>query len=131
MTSRVDAAGEADGRWLASGGGEIYIRPYPDLASRDPQKIVEGTYPAWNRSELFHVHDGTLWSVEVDDGGGVTGDPKKIIEGPYFDNPGYGAPYDYDPVTDRFLVVKSSSVAPMLVVVQGLDEELKKKSNGD
>jgi serine/threonine-protein kinase len=51
-----------DGRWLAygsdaSGGYEVYVRPYPGLGAAEPVSVNGGSNPAWhpNGRELFFL----------------------------------------------------------------------------
>jgi serine/threonine-protein kinase len=124
-----------DRRWLAyqdqTGAEEqILIRPFPSVESGGPWRITEGSFPAWNQdgSELFFIRDEAIWSVAMSaEPPFVKGDPILLVRGPYFDDPFFSRPYDYDPHTDRFLVVRREVSRRSLVVVQNLDQELERR----
>ena len=121
QTRFVEENGEIspDGRWLAyqsnqSGQHEIYVRPFPDVASGDSQVSAGGgTRPLWARSgqELFYVGPtGSLMSVPIQPGTRwQAGSPRKVLEGGrYF----FGSArithrtYDVSPDGRRFLLIK-------------------------
>jgi serine/threonine-protein kinase len=134
-----------DGRWLAyeatnSGRSEIYVRPFPDVASGLWQVSTDGgTRPLWARNgrELFYLTEtGALMRVSVAGGAAwAPGSPAKVFEG----RGRYGAAafhfgrtYDVSADGRRFLMIKraaadSVSTAPAsMVVVLDWFEELKR-----
>jgi hypothetical protein len=77
---------------------------------------------------LFFIRDEAIWSVAMSaEPPFVKGDPILLVRGPYFDDPFFSRPYDYDPHTDRFLVVRREVSRRSLVVVQNLDQELERR----
>ena len=127
-----------DGQWLVyesneSGRDEIYVQPFPDVASGRWQ-ITQGGggKPAWSRNgrELF-FHQGTaLKAVSVDpvDRTFRWGPATTVLDGPYF----YGnldGPRTYDVAPDgRFLLLKPTgdSAQVSFVLIQNWDEELER-----
>jgi serine/threonine-protein kinase len=133
-----------DGRWLAfqsgeSGQYEIYVRPFPDVASGRWQiSTAGGTRPRWSRSgkELFYfVGDagtGGLMTVAVDsDSGFRPGTPRRLIQGQYEAPNTARQVYDVSPDDQRFLMIKraqgdAAETQPQIVVVLNWLEELKR-----
>jgi Tol biopolymer transport system component len=127
-----------DGRWLAyqrtSGRSEVYVRPYSSVAEGQWQVSTEGgTRPTWARSgrELFFLApDGALMRVAVQ-ATAVTwaaSTPIRLFAGPYLVAVGYPQPtYDVAPDGERFLMVKTPTATPNLVIVQNWSEELKQR----
>jgi serine/threonine-protein kinase len=132
-----------DGRWLAyeandSGPFEIYVRPFPDVTrERWPISTSGGTQPLWARNgkELFYLApDGALMRVAVTGGPAwVAGTPTKMFDGRYVVRASGNTLRNYDISADdqRFLMMKEGGsdamgAPPQIVVVQHLDEELKR-----
>jgi serine/threonine-protein kinase len=130
-----------DGRWLAyeandSGVFEIYVRPYPDVASARWQVSTGGgTQPLWSRDgrELFFVSPGyALLRVGVAHGASWTATTPTMLlkDGSMIREAGpTNRTYDVSPDGRRFLVVKQAAgpdaSPPQFVVVQHFDELLK------
>jgi serine/threonine-protein kinase len=126
-----------DGRWI------VYSIDTLDEArisvrSTDPRSsatwdISEGDFPQWvdnDGGELFFLRDDALMSLRMrSDPPFADGDPEVVARGPYFEAPLYFRPYDYDPATDRFLVVRHHTAPRSLVIVQGLHHELGSGAN--
>jgi serine/threonine-protein kinase len=131
-----------DGRWLAyeandSGSFEIYVRPYPEVASgRWQVSTGGGTRPLWSRDgrELFYVSPANaLMRVGVERAASwAASTPTMLLKDGSVITPGnnLGRNYDVSPDGQRFLVVKplnaSTTPPPQLVVVQHFDEMLKR-----
>jgi len=131
-----------DGRWLAyeandSGTFEIYVRPYPDVASgRWQVSTGGGTQPLWSRDgrELFYVSlANALMRVGVERAASwVATTPAGVLkDGSVVIPLGFpGRTYDVSPDGKRFLMMKpvnaSNAPPPQLVVVQHFDEMLKR-----
>jgi serine/threonine-protein kinase len=130
-----------DGRWLAyeandSGPMEIYVRPYPDVASgRWQVSTGGGTRPLWSRDgrELFYVSSANgMMRVGVERAASWTATtPTMLLKDGLVVSAeqNVGRNYDVSPDGQRFLVVKpvnASNEAPQLVVVQHFDEMLKR-----
>jgi len=132
-----------DGRWMAyesnaSGRPEVYVRPYPNVATGQWQVSTNGgTRPLWAHSgrELFYLAaDGAVMHVPVD--AGTTwraGGPERLFTGPYLDgdaNALSARTYDISLDDRRFLMIKDQdtrgSTGPSLIVVEHWTEELKK-----
>jgi hypothetical protein len=121
-----------DGRWLTyqsdeSGQDEIYVRPFPEVASGRWQISTDsGTRPLWvrNGQNLHYVAPpGALMDVRIDHGTTfVAGAPTKLFGGPYDygDLGEAGRTYDVSPDGQRFLMIKSAeeqATRPTSVVV--------------
>jgi serine/threonine-protein kinase len=131
-----------DGRWLAyeandSDSFEIYVRPYPNVASGHWQVSTGGgTRPLWSRDgrELFYVSPANaLMRVGVERAASwMATTPTVLLKDGSVVTPGNNLGRNYDISSDgqRFLVVKQVNVAnalpPQLVVMQHFDEELKR-----
>jgi eukaryotic-like serine/threonine-protein kinase len=130
-----------DGRWLAyesndSGTFEIYVRPYPDVASgRWQVSIGGGTQPLWSHDgrELFYVSPANgLMRLGVERAVSWSATTPTMLLKAASVIPSAGSPgrtYDVSPDGQRFLVVKmnaSNAPPPQLVVVQHFDEMLKR-----
>jgi Tol biopolymer transport system component len=126
-----------DGRWLAyvsneSGQNEVYVRPFPDVASAKWQVSVSGgTMPVWARNgrELFYLNGkGEMATLALAPGPGFSvGQPKVLFSASPFvlgDNVGV---YDVSPDGRRFVMVRPATGAgeSELVVVQNWFEELR------
>jgi serine/threonine-protein kinase len=136
--NEINAEVSPDGRWVAyqadeSGRYEIYVRPFPDMASaRRLISTTGGTRPVWARSgrELFYLAaDGALMAVPVETSPTLTvGAPVKLFTGPYFAVLN-GRTYDVAPDGERFLMIKeigsAADAAPQIIVVENWFEELK------
>ncbi|MGH7628341.1 MAG: TolB family protein [Gemmatimonadales bacterium] len=129
-----------DGRWLAyssdeSGTPEVYVRPFPDVASgRWQVSISGGTAPKWARSgrELFYlngrqervgtaVRPGAAFEV---------GQPKVLFPASsYILNPTY-AIYDVAPDDRRFVMVRSAAATEEteVILTQNWFQELRARA---
>ena len=126
----------ADGRWIAyqsneSGRDEVYVRPFPDVASGKWQiSSAGGSHPVWARSgrELFYRSDEEMMAVAIETEPAFSpGNPTRLFEDPYLR--GFRREYDISPDGQRFLMIKegSSNDAPReLHVVLNWFEELKR-----
>src|SRR5262245_24064009 len=111
------------GRWLAyeandSGTFEIYVRPYPDVASgRWQVSTGGGTRPLWSRDgrELFYLSPtNALMRVGVERAASwVATTPAMLLkDGSVFTTPANpGRSYDVSPDGQRFLVLKPANVS--------------------
>ena len=131
-----------DGRFLAyqsdeSGQNEVYVRPYPQVASARWQVSSSGGMaPVWTRKgrELIYL-DGAhhLTAVAVDTTGPTirTAVPATLVTTAYA-SPGPWRAYDVSADGQRFLVMKEGAARsqdaspPGFVVVQNWFEELKR-----
>jgi serine/threonine-protein kinase len=133
-----------DGRWIAyesdsSGRPEIYVRPFPAVASGQSQvSPVGGRRPLWARDgrELFYLTTAgpasTLMRVPVEARGTVwnAGTPVALFQGRYFTGV-QGRTYDVSPDGRGFLMIKEAGAdqgdaRPQIIVVQNWTEELKR-----
>jgi Tol biopolymer transport system component len=129
-----------DGRWLAyssdeSGTPEVYVRPFPDVASgRWQVSLTGGSAPRWARSgrELFYIN-GRQEMVGNPVRGGATfevGQPKVLFSvSSYILNPTYP---NYDVAADDrgFVMVRSAAAteATEVILTQNWFEELKART---
>jgi serine/threonine-protein kinase len=138
-----------DGRWLAyqsnsSGGYEVYVRPFPDVANG--QWLVStagGTEPLWARDgrELFYRSSkGAVMRVSIaPESPWKAGTPTELFEAGSYALGGTGdfaaystRTYDVSPDGRRFLMIKNSdapaqaSTTRRIIVVQNWAEELKR-----
>ena len=132
-----------DGRWMAyesnaSSRPEIYVRPYPNVATGQWQVSTNGgSRPLWahNGRELFYLApDGALMRVVLEAAiRWAAGVPTRLFAGPYLDgdaNALNGRTYDVSLDDRRFLMIKDqdtrAATGPSLIVVEHWTEELKK-----
>jgi serine/threonine-protein kinase len=130
-----------DGHWLAyeandSGELQVYLRPYPEVASARWQvSTTGGTRPLWarNSQELFYLTPaGALMQVGVTHGTtwAPTSPTTLVVAGRYFAGTAAlsGRTYDVSPDGRRFLMIKEAAVgtarADQMVLVQNWFEEL-------
>ena len=142
-TPTIERNGEVspDGRWLAyesdeSGRSEVYVRPFPAVASgRWQVSTGGGTRPFWAHDgrELFFNGgaDGALTRVGVEGGSTFTATaPTKLLEPRYYTGGSGRTARMGDVSADgrRFLMLKSASegASTSLVVVLNWTEELKR-----
>ncbi len=145
-----------DGRWLAyqandSGTVEIYVRPYPDVASgRWQVSTGGGTQPVWARDgrELFYVSPtgalmrigdrGTSWGATPPTAVFRNGAAESADVGRWNDTGGVG--YDVSADGARFLLVRdaatseaatSEAAPPQLIVIQHFDALLQRLVPGE
>jgi len=128
-----------DGKWLAyysneSGGGEVYVRPFPKVdGGRWQISTAGGSRPAWSKDgkELFYLDStAAMMAVPVQAGDTFTaGNPVKLFDGPWYSQQ---PTRPYDITRDgRFLMIKSPrsedlrQVSPTMTVVVNWTEELK------
>jgi dipeptidyl aminopeptidase/acylaminoacyl peptidase len=126
-----------DGRWLAyvsneSGTDEVYVRPFPDVASAKWQVSVSGgTVPMWARNgrELFYLNGkGEMTSLALVPGPGFSvGQPKVLFPASPFVIGNNVGVYDVSPDGKRFVMIRPATGAgeSELVVVQNWFEELR------
>lgn len=105
-----------DGRWLAyvekdGGNDRVWVQPYPDGGPATLVSEGDAVEPAWGRTsdELFYRNETHMVSVTL------RADPVLRVKNrtPLFPVDDYyryintfATVYDYDPVTDRFLMVR-------------------------
>jgi Tol biopolymer transport system component len=124
-----------DGRWLAyesnaSGGFEIYMRPFPNV--EEGQWLISrggGRRPRWapNGRELFYMAPGArLMSVPLEtEAGFAPGRPTELFSGYFAGLP--GPTYDVSPDGERFLMLKEDAGGDeAFLLVQNWLEELKR-----
>jgi serine/threonine-protein kinase len=106
-----------DGRWIAyasneSGRYEVYVRPFPDVASRKwPISQGGGTSPLWARTgrELFYRSDEAMMVVAIETEPSLSaGAPTALFEASYFRGI-VSRHYDVAPDGERFLMIKQSA----------------------
>ena len=111
-----NAAMSPDGKWMAyqsdlPGHFEVYVRPYPDVDSRQIQlSTAGGVKPVWSPTgkEIFYLSTtGSMMSVPVDTTRGfVPGKPVPLFNTrPYFSS-AVGRNYDVTNDGKRFIMVK-------------------------
>jgi serine/threonine-protein kinase len=129
-----------DGRWIAyasneSGTPEIYVRPFPDVASgRWQVSLKGGTAPRWARSgrELFYVNGRQeLTTTPVRASGSFeVGQPKVLFSAtPYFLIPSF-ATYDVAADDQRFVMLRSAAATEdtEIILTQNWFEELRARA---
>ncbi len=112
------AALTADGHWLVYqsdewGRDEIYVRPFPDVASGKWQISTNGgAWPVWARDgrELFYLSEDGLMAVSIETEPFRRGPSQPVFETTAYvvDNQFY-RPYDVSIDAKRFLMMKSTS----------------------
>jgi Tol biopolymer transport system component len=134
---QANAVISPDGRWLgyhSSEVGEIYVRPFPNVADGKWQLVTKGAkWPLWSRDgkELFYVTARGIMSIAVDTSQPTFHweSPTLLFEASYSSFPGLAGPRNYDQAPDgRFLVIKESQgTSPgALVIVKNWFDEIKR-----
>ena len=127
-----------DGRWLAyvsdeSGQPEVYVRPFPDVATARWQVSASGgTLPVWahNGRELFYLNGRQeLTTIPLTPGAELRGRAAAgaVPGGAVCRWPATPASYDVSPDDKRFVFVRAATggTGTELVVVQNWFEELR------
>ena len=138
---QANAVISPDGRWLAyhsSEVGEIYVRPFPNVADGKWQLVTKGAkWPLWSRDrkELFYVAARGIMSIPVDTSTATLhwGSPTLLFEASYSSFPGLAGPRNYDQAPDgRFLVIKESQATTpgAVVVVKNWFDEVRRLTPG-
>jgi len=134
---QANAVISPDGHWLAyhsSEAGEIYVRPFPNVADGKWQLVTKGAkWPLWSRDgkELFYVTARGIMSIAVDTSQPTFHweSPTLLFEASYSAFPGLAGPRNYDQASDgRFLVIKErQGTSPgALVIVKNWFDEIKR-----
>ena len=115
-----------------SGQNEVYVRPFPDVASAKWQVSVSGgTMPIWARNgrELFYLNGkGEMTTLALAPGPGFSvGQPKVLFSASPFVIGNNAGVYDVSPDGRRFVMIRPATGAgeSELVVVQNWFEELR------
>jgi len=119
-----------DGRWLAyssneSGRDEVYVQPFPSLEGKWQVSIGGGGQPVWSKDgrELFYRGEGSMMAVSITPGSAFSaGRPQKLFEDRFFNKGGGHTGYDVAADGRRFLLVKDTASATMIVVLNWLEE---------
>jgi serine/threonine-protein kinase len=126
-----------DGRWMAyvsdeSGQPEVYVRPFPDVATARWQVSASGgTLPVWahNGRELFYLNGRQeLISMPLTPGASfAVGQPRVLFAAGQYVLTGNAGAYDVSPDDRRFVFVRAATGGggTELVVVQNWFEELR------
>ena len=143
LTSPATESGPSlspDGRWLAyvsdeSGTPEVYVRPFPDVASARWQVSLRGgTLPVWARNgrELFYINGRQeMTSVEVSAGATFSvGEPRALFPAGAYSLATSAGAYDIGPDGRRFLMTRPllGPSETELVLVQNWFEELRARA---
>ncbi len=135
--TEMSPAVSPDGRWLAyvsdeSGQTEVYVRPFPDVATARWQVSSSGgTLPVWARSgrELFYLNGRQeLTSMPLTAGAGLAlGQPRVLFPAAPYILAGNAGAYDVSPDDKRFVFIRAATggTGTELVVVQNWFEELR------
>jgi Tol biopolymer transport system component len=105
------AAFSPDGRWIAyvsdeSGRDEVYIRSFPEPATRIQISTEGGTGPLWSRDgkELFYAFGRQMMSVNISYSPEFTASvPRKLFDGPFVWE--RAANYHIAPDGQRFVMI--------------------------
>ena len=125
-----------NGRWLAytsneSGRGEIYVSPYPAVASGRRQVSADGGLELrWTRGgrELVYENGRQMMSVAVDPVSGALGRPTELFHGDYVEDAELHS-FDVTPDGERFLMIRRPAGADprQIIVVTNWFTELRRK----
>jgi len=138
--AEVEPAVSPDGRWLAytsleSGVPEVYVRPFPDVASARWQvSTAGGGDPVWSHSgrELFYRGaNEQLMTVAVQPGATFSFEqPKPLFPTGNYVNIAPVASFDVSPDDKRFLFLRetASNERNEMIVVQNWTTEMKARA---
>jgi serine/threonine-protein kinase len=112
LSTQIDLS--PDGRWLAyvsnsSGQREVYVAPFPSMASIRLISRDGGTEPRWARSgrELFFKSRNQLMAISVTPGPAlVTGVPRPLFSVAGFRSARNRQQYDVSPDDGRFVMIR-------------------------
>ena len=123
-----------DGHWLAftsneSGRSEVYVRPFPNLASGRQQVSTDGgEEPRWTRGgrEIVFRSGNRMMAAPIDPFVAAPGRPVELFSGEYVQAYPVGS-YSYDVAPDgsKFLMAKPQAIAggrDVVVVVNWFSE---------
>jgi hypothetical protein len=138
--SEGEPALSPDGRWLAyvsdeSGAGEVYVRPFPDVASARWQvSTTGGGEPVWanNGRELYYRNGrNELVAAAVRASPGFSVGEQKVLFSitPYLDL-GFMQSYNISPDDRRFLMVREGapSQESELILTENWLQELERRA---
>jgi serine/threonine-protein kinase len=138
----ISPAVSPDGRWMAyvsdeSGQLEVYVRPFPDVATARWQISASGgRLPVWAHSgrELFYLNGRQeMTSIPITPGAGfAVGQPRVLFPAAPYVLEGNAGVYDVSPDDRRFVLIRAATggSGTELVVVQNWFEELKGRVGG-
>ena len=125
-----------DGRWVAfvsneSGRDEIYVRPFPGPGGRHLISNTGGRGPLWgaDAGELFYRSGPRTIAARIEARPELSVVGRTVL----FENPDYYGPfirtaYDYDPRSQRFLMVRNEDTPDRINVVLNWFEELRQRA---
>ncbi len=124
-----------DGNWITYvsnelGRDDIFVRRFPFQEGMWTISDGGGTDPMWapDGKEIFYRNGDEMWSVTVETRAGFEVIGRQLLfKGDYYRGTNYTA-YDYDPKSDRFLMIKNPEEVPerQINVVVNWFEELNK-----
>jgi len=126
-----------NGLWIAYGSNEtdppnIFVRSWPDLRVLGQISEDGGREPMWSAdsSSLFYRGPTHMMETPIRPTGTFTWDaPQELFEDDYLKIERLGDPrsYDYDPVANRFLMVKEpQTTGPTeIIVIENWAEEIR------
>jgi serine/threonine-protein kinase len=129
-----------DGRWLAyssdeSGRFEVYVRPFPDVASARWQvSLSGGSAPVWAHSgrELFFLNEKSeMVSAEIRPGAAfAVGQQRALFPAGSYTASGFYPQFDVSPDDRRFVMIRgvASAEESELIVTENWFEELKQRA---
>jgi eukaryotic-like serine/threonine-protein kinase len=116
-----------DGKWVAfvsdeSGGGEVYVAPFPNTGQKIRVSTAGGDEPLWSKDgkEMFYTEGQYVVSVPVKLGSKIElGKPTRL-----FRFPQRKSSYDVTPDGRRFLIAVPAEAAdvPLTVIVNWMEE---------
>ena len=120
-----------NGRWLAyqsdeSGRMEVYVRPWPSMATKYPVSVDGGSEPVWSHdgTELYFRKGTGIFAAQVfQESAFRVSPPQELFHGPY--PPDQWGDQSYDVAPDgRFLMLRSTDESQMkvFVVLNWIDE---------
>ena len=120
-----------NGQWIAYTSDEtgerlVYVERFPQRSDKETISRVPSAHPTWSPDgrELFYVTDqgNRLMVVPLEPGPNLqVGEATSLFEGQYFTNPDLRS-YDVSPDGQRFLRIKPSGVAEVILVQNWFEE---------
>jgi len=126
-----------DGKWIAyasseSGAAQVYVRPFPSLATRHQVSLDGGATPVWSRDgrQLFYVVGRTLMSATITTSPGFAVMQRRRVSENLMSYTSIHADYDVFPDGKRVLGLQPTEADIRVVMVHNWAAEVRARLTG-